>query len=107
MLSIALQIVECVSFVALLVLIWRVSKRPRWRIRAVVYGWAAFFLLSVFWCFLMPAFFRGMDLHLPIETFPDGTIAMAALVGGWFWPLIIVLISGYRDRKKTGDDHVV
>jgi len=106
MLSIALQIVEFVSFIALLVLVWRVSKRPRWRIRAVVYGWAASFLLSVFWCFLMPAFFRSMDVHLPVETFPDGTIAMAALVGGWFWPLIVVAISGYRDRKKTGVDHV-
>jgi hypothetical protein len=108
MLSIALQIVECVSFIALLVLVWRVSKRPRWRIRAVIYGWAAFFVLSVFWCFLMPTVFsRVMDLHLPVATFPDGTFAMFALVFGWMWPAIIVGVSSYLERRKRGDDHVV
>jgi membrane associated rhomboid family serine protease len=104
MLSIVLQIVEFVSFIAPLVLVWRVNKRPRWRIRAIIYGWAAFFLLSVFWCFLMPACFSG--LHLPVETFPDGTIAMAALVFGWIWPAIIVGISSYLERRKRRDDHV-
>jgi 4-amino-4-deoxy-L-arabinose transferase-like glycosyltransferase len=106
MLSITLQIVEFVSFIALLVLVWRVSKRPRWRIRAVVYGWAAFFLLSVFWCFLMPALFSQLGFHLPVETFPDGTIMMAALVFGWFWPAIVVGISSYLERRRRGVDHV-
>lgn len=106
MLSISLQIVEFVSIIALLVLVWRVSKRPSWRIRAVVYGWASFFLLSVFWCLLMPAFFKHMDLHLPVETFPDGTFVLAAIVFGWFWPTVIVGISGYLERRKRGVDHV-
>jgi len=106
MLSITLQIFEFVSFIALLVLIWRVSKRPRWRIRAVVYGWAAFFLLSLFWCFLMPALFRQLGFHLPVETFPDGTLAMGALAGGWLWSLFVVGISSYLERRKRGVDHV-
>jgi hypothetical protein len=102
MISIALQIVESLSFVALLVLVWRVSKRPKWRIRAVVYGWGAFFLLSLFWSCLMPALFHSLGLHLPVDTFPDGTIAMGALLGGWIWPLVVVAISAYyQDRKKT------
>ena len=107
MLSIALQIVEFASFIALLVLIWRVSKRPRWRVRAVVYGWAAVFVWSIFWAAIMPMCFRHlMDSHTLVSTFPDGTIAAAAMLTGWIWPLIIVSISSYFDRKKRGDDHV-
>jgi|ERR1041384_1536442 hypothetical protein len=107
MLFIALQIIEIASFIALLVLIWRVSKRPNWRIRAVVYGWGASFLLALFWCALMPACFRGaMDPHTLAATFPEGTFAMAVLVGGWFWPLIIVGFSRYRERRRTGHDQV-
>jgi hypothetical protein len=106
MLSIVLQIIECVSFITLSVLIWRVSKWPKWRIRAVVYGWAAIFIWALFWSILLPmSLNRVMDSHLRADTFPDGTIAAAALVGGWFWPFIIVVISGYRNRKKTGNDH--
>jgi hypothetical protein len=107
MISIAFQIIEFASFIALMGAIWRVSKWPRWRVRAVVYGWAAVFVLALFWAILLPmALSRVMDAHLRADTFPDGTIAMAALFGGWFWPLIIVFISGYRDRKKSGVDHV-
>ena len=99
MLSITLQIVEIVTFIALLFLIWLVSKRPRWRIRAVVYGWAVVFLWAFFWAILLPMSFKGVLVsHTIAEAFPDGTIAMAALVGGWFWPLIVVLIGGRRDR---------
>ena len=102
MISIALQIVEFISFIAPLVLVWRISKRPGWRIRAIVCGWGAFFLLSLFWSLLMPALFRSLGLRLPIETFPDGTIAMAALFGGWIWPLVVVAVSAYyQARKKT------
>ena len=36
MLPITLQIVMVVGFIALMVFIWRVSKRPRWRVRCVV-----------------------------------------------------------------------
>jgi hypothetical protein len=100
MLPTALQVLEFVSFVALTVSIWHMSKRPRWKIRAVIYGWAAFFLLSLFWCGLMPALFSQLGFHLPVETFPDGTIAAAALAGGWFWPLIIVGIRGYLEHRK-------
>jgi len=105
MLSIALQIAEGASFIALLVLIWRVSRRPRWRIRAVIYGWAAIFLWAFFWAILLPLLLaRVMNPHLRADTFPDGTIAAAALFGGWFWPLVMVLIGSYRDRKPAGDD---
>lgn len=107
MLSIASPIVMFASFIALLVLIWRVSKRPHWRIRAVIYGWGAFILLSLFWCLLLPAFFNSvLDVHVPAGTFPDGTFAVGALVLGWMWPAILVIISSYYDRKQRGDDHV-
>jgi len=106
MLSVTLQVVMFASFIALLVLIWRVSKWPRWRIRAVVYGWAAVFLLAIFWTALMPRCCRNlMDSSTLANTFPDGTIAMAALFGGWFWPLIVVGIANCRDRKTTGNNH--
>lgn len=107
MLSIALQIVMVASFAALLVFIWRVSKWPRWRIRAIVYGWAAVFFWAFLWAILLPMSLRGvMDAHKLAATFPDGTIAMAALVGGWFWPAVMVAISSFQGRKKRGSDHV-
>ena len=108
MLSVTLQIAETVSFVALLFLIWRVSKRPRWRIRAVVYGWAAVFLWAFFWAILLPMWFKGvLDSHTMLEAFPDGTIAMAALAGGWSWPLTIVAISSYFERRQQRTDHII
>lgn len=107
MLSITLQISMFVSFIALMVVIWRVSKRPRWRIRAVVYGWGACFLWSLFWALLMPMFFRGMmDSTTLAATFPDGLFAMSFLVFGWFWPAVMVGISNYRERKKREYEHV-
>ena len=102
MISITFQILECASFIGLLVLIWRVSKWPGWRVRAVIYGWAAVFVWALIWAVLLPmSLSRVMDSHLRADAFPDGTIAMAALVGGWVWPLIIVAISSYQqDRKR-------
>jgi TRAP-type C4-dicarboxylate transport system permease small subunit len=106
MLSVTIEIIFNAGFVALMVLIWRVSKRPRWRIRSVVYGWAAVFLWAFLWAILLPFSLRGvMDSRSLADTFPDGTIAAAALIGGWFLPLIVVAISN-SPRKKTGDDHV-
>jgi hypothetical protein len=102
MISVTLQILECASFIGLLILIWRVSKWPRWRVRAIVYGWAAVFVWALFWAILLPILFsRIMNPDLRAEAFPDGTIAMGALFGGWVWPLIIVAISSYKqDRKR-------
>jgi hypothetical protein len=108
MILIALQIAELVSLIAVFVLIWRVSKWSRWRVRAVIYGWAAVFLWALFWAILLPmTLSRVTEAHFRADAFPDGTIAMAALFGGWVWPLVIVAISSYfQDRKKTGVDHV-
>ncbi|HVU07597.1 MAG TPA: hypothetical protein VHG89_03540 [Verrucomicrobiae bacterium] len=102
MISIALQIFEGASLIGLLILIWRVSKWLGWRVRAVVYGWAVVFVWALFWAILLPILFsRIMSPDLRAKAFPDGTIAMAALVGGWVWPLIIVAISSYKqDRKR-------
>jgi TRAP-type C4-dicarboxylate transport system permease small subunit len=106
MLSVTIQIVFNAGFIALMVLIWRISKRPRWRIRSVIYGWAAIFLWAFLWSAILPMSLRGvMDSHTLADTFPDGTIAAAALFGGWFLPLILVAISN-SPRKKTDDDHV-
>ena len=107
MLSIALQIVMFASFIALLVLIWRVSKWPRWRVRAVIYGWGASILLAGVWAMLMPWLFRGVvDAHALETTFPDGTLVMGMLAGGWMWPLIVVGIASNLERRKRADDHV-
>jgi hypothetical protein len=107
MLSITLEIAMFASFIALMIVIWRVSKWPRWRIRAVVYGWAAVFFWAMFWAGLMPILFRHlMDAETRARTFPDGTIAAAALFGGWFWPSLVVMAGVYRDRRKTGGGHV-
>lgn len=101
MLSTALQIVMFVSFVALLALVWHVSKWPRWRIRVVVYGWAASILLAGLWAIIMPLLFRGvMDAHTIAATFPEGTFVVAMLVCGWMWPLIVVAISSKPKREK-------
>lgn len=107
MLSNTLEIAMFASFIALMIVIWRVSKWPRWRISAVVYGWAAVFFWAIFWAGLMPHWFRDlMDAETRARTFPDGTIAMAALFGGWFWPLIVVGVSFYQDRRKKGGGNV-
>ena len=103
MIIIALQIIELVSLVLLFILTWQVSKWPRWRVRAVIYGWAAVFLWALLWAILLPiALSRVTDANFRADAFPDGTIAMAALFGGWVWPLVIVAINSYiQDRKKT------
>jgi hypothetical protein len=107
MLTITFQILELVSFVALLVLFLRVSGWPNWRIRVIIYGWALVFVYTLFWAAILPMSLRGiMDSHELVAAFPDGTIAAAALFGGWFWPMIVVVIRNYRDHKRIGDDHV-
>jgi NADH:ubiquinone oxidoreductase subunit 6 (subunit J) len=106
MLSIALQILMIVSFLALTIWIWRASKWPTWRIRAVIYGWAAVFLWAFLWAVILPMSLRGvMDSHTIADTFPDGTVAAAALFTGWFWPATIAFITSAQASKKGGDDH--
>jgi ABC-type transport system involved in multi-copper enzyme maturation permease subunit len=107
MLSITLQIAMFVSFIALLVLVWRVSKRPRWRIRAVIYGWGCSIILAGVWALLLPTLLRSvMDSQTLAATFPDGTFVMAMLALGWMWPAVIVGISSCLERRRRGVDHV-
>src|SRR3954468_21084242 len=106
MLPIALQILMIASFVALLVLVWRFGKRPNCRMRAVIYGWGASIVWGLLWAVLIPMWFRGvMDPHTRVATFPDGTIAVALLFGGWIWPLAVVGMSDDLHRKKSGGNH--
>jgi hypothetical protein len=106
MLSIAINNVFNTGFIALTVLIWRVSKRPGWCICAVVYGWAAIFGWSFLWAVILPLPLRGMmDSHRMGDAFPDGTFAVAALVGGWFWPATIAGVANAPASKKRGGDH--
>ena len=106
MITIAFQIAENASFIALFVLIWRLSKRPGWRVRTVIYGWAAVFVWAVLWAFLLPLLFYWLvDSKLQADAFPEGPIVVAALFTGWIWPLVIVVIRSFGGRKKTGMDH--
>ena len=100
MLSITLQIFIFVTFIALMVFVWRVSKRPGWRMRAVIYGWGASILWAIFWVWVMPTWFRGvMDSDTLVKTFPDGTFAMFFLVFGWIWPAVVVAIGKSRQAS--------
>jgi ABC-type transport system involved in multi-copper enzyme maturation permease subunit len=105
MLSIALDIAMFASFVVLLVLVWHVSKRPRWRIRAIIYGWGLSIILAEVWALLLPILFRRvMDSRTLAATFPDGAFVMAMLAFGWMWPTVIVGISSYLECRKRRAD---
>ena len=107
MITTIFHILEFGSFIALLISFWRVSKWPRWKVRVVVYGWALVFLWALLWAAILPMSLRGiLDSQTLVDTFPDGAIAAGALFGGWFWPMIVVAIRSYQERRKTGDDHV-
>jgi len=100
MLSVTLQVLMVATYLALTVLVWRMAKRQGWRIRAVVYGWALFVVWALLWSLLLPMWLRGaMDSHTFSETFPEGTWTVGSLFGGWIWPLILVEIRHYQERK--------
>ncbi len=93
-----------VGLVGLLLAVWRLSARRAWRVRAVVYGWAAFFLYALLCAVILPSSLQGtLDADTLARAFPDGTIAMAALVGGWFWPLVVVAVRIGRERRIGGE----
>ena len=87
------------SFIALMALIWRVSLRPRWRVRAVIYGWGLCIVWALLWALVLPWLFRGrMDSRTFAATFPDGAMVLAALAFGWVWPLLVVGTAAYCHR---------
>jgi len=99
MLSIALQSLMLTGFIGILVLVWRLSKRPGGRIRAVLYGWGASVIWTLLWAMVLPKWFRGvMDPDTLVATFPDGTWPIAYLLGGWCYPLIVVALRSYVER---------
>ena len=100
--TIAFQLLQFITFIALLILFWRASKWPRWRLRVIIYGWALVFLWAFLRAAILPFSLRNvMDSKTIADTFPDGTIVMGALAGGWFWPLIVVLINNHQSCKKN------
>ena len=54
MISITLQVIMLATFIGLLGLVWRVSRQPRQRMRAVIYGWGASILWAVLWALILP-----------------------------------------------------
>ena len=101
MLSLALQFLMFGSFFALVVLAWRLCSRPGWRARVVVYGWGVSVVWGVLWALVVPMGLKSMmapeELH---RIFPDGQLVAGFLFGGWFWPLIVVVLHSYRDRVR-------
>jgi hypothetical protein len=88
------QIAEIVTFLCALVGIWRVSRWPNWQIRAIVYGWGLLFFWSLVWAVVLPNVWRGkMNPRDFTDAFPDGTLALGFLIGGWFYPAVIVGIA--------------
>lgn len=107
MLSVTLQLLIVSSYLALTVLVWRISERQGWRIRAVVYGWALFVVWAVLWSLLLPMWLRGaMDAQTLSQTFPEATWSVGFLFGGWIWPLILVEIRACKERKKRVGNNV-
>jgi len=103
MISIALPLVEFASFVALLVLVGRISLRPRWRVRAVLYGWGFSVILAGIWAVLLPLLCeRGLDTETIEATFPGGTLVIATLTLGWIWPMVAVGIAYGLEHRKNG-----
>ena len=98
LLSDIFQVLEVVSFIGLLVLVWRVSRHPRRRFRAIIYGWAALFLWALFWTIILPL----CGMNLPIATFPDGADAMLFTVMGWVYPAVIVGVRLAWERRRKG-----
>lgn len=93
------------SFVALLVSVWHVSRRPRWRTRAIIYGWGLSVILAEVWALFLPTLFRRvMDSRTLAATFPDGALVMAMLAFGWMWPAVIVGISSYLECRRRRVD---
>jgi hypothetical protein len=86
-------------------LVWRVSNRPQWRVRAVIYGWGLCVVWALLWAVVLPWSFRAiMDSHTVATTFPDGMLVLWQLAFGWVWPLVVVAIAGYCHRKEGGQD---
>jgi len=95
-------IAEFVTFIAVLYFVWRISKKPKNRIRTIVYGWGLLFLWAVLWAIIFPfVILKGaMDYQTIAKTFPEGTFVLAGFFGGWFYPLIIVIIRDAMFRKS-------
>lgn len=103
MISIVLPILMFANFAALLALVFLAGKRPRWRVRAVIYGWGLSVIFAGIWGVLFPLLLRGILDPQTIQTaFPDGQFVMGMLGGGWIWPLIVVGIACNLERKKKG-----
>ncbi len=102
MLKIAIYTMALISFLAMLGLFWAFGRRPGWRVRAVIYGWGLTIIWAALWAVLLP-FVLGPLAHSPAlhGAFPDGTLVLACLVFGWFWPALVVGITALRRPRQA------
>lgn len=97
-----IQFLEITSFLVLLALLWMVGKKPGWRMRVIIYGWALSILWGLLWCAFIPILLNNfLDKKTLQAAFPDGTLVMGLLVSGWVWPVLIVGIIKIRERKQN------
>jgi hypothetical protein len=98
MLATVIEFFELFSFVMLSLLVWRISKKPKWKIRAIIYGWGMFVLWAIFWS-LPSAWFKGA-LGL---AFLEGRAVSVFLIGGWLYSAIIVGLGSCFDKAKRAN----
>ena len=101
MLSIVLQISCVASYCALLAVVWRVSRVPGWKARAVIYGWGASVIWALLWSVVLPLQMRGvLDRQVIEQSFPDGTWVPGFIACGLLVPMIVANFRDWRRRAE-------
>jgi uncharacterized membrane protein len=93
-------ILEVLTLLYILKIVWRMSKKPGSAKRSILVGWFLSFCWAVFWALLIPMSMTSFLSPKEIaKTFPEGTAVVAFLVLGWFWPAVTVALASVFRRR--------